>query len=274
MGAPSPGTESMPWWHDLKPHRLLQYVPRHTAEELDDLEKRVRAAGKIRDPIRLVFNGQTGEREIVDGLGRWEVGKRTGIEPWFEDLGLEDDVDVAALILDYGTRRNISAEQKVQMYLDLREHSEQWKRDRDEAQARANAARSERAKAQPREEGGHFGANPAGAVSGETRPANRQRNRIAEATGTSPATVARVLARRRGASKQRPKWTVLRDLLSAAMKSLESAAALATALNGSGIADELEKLKVQAHLLSAKVEAEIAQKRKDEDLREGEEERP
>ncbi len=251
----------MTWWHDLKPHRLVEHVPRHTAEELDELEKRVRAAGRIREPIRLVSNRQTGKREIVDGLGRWEVAKRSGIEPQFDDLGSEDDVDVAAVILDYATRRNITAEKKVQMFLDLCEHSDRWKRDREEAQTRATFARCERAKAQPRSEGGHFRAGPPGAVSPETRPVGRARDLIAAATGTSPATVSRVLASRKGASKERPAEERLSDLLSAAERSLASAAALAIDLNASETAIELEKLKDEAHLVGAKVAAELAQKR-------------
>jgi hypothetical protein len=251
----------MAWWHDLKPHPLLEHVPRHTAEELEDLERRVRVAGRIRDPIRLVFDGHTGEREIVDGLGRWEVGKRTGIEPQFEELGSEEEVDVAAVILDYGTRRNISAEQKVRMYMDLHDHSEHWKRGHEQSQTRANAARSESARAQPRAEGGHFAGKPPGAVSGETRPVHRERDRIAEATGTSAATVARVLASRRGASKQKPSWKRLRRRLDAAMRSLGAAAELASDLHAGALSDELVKLEDRARLVSADLEAVLAPKR-------------
>jgi hypothetical protein len=246
----------MTWWHDLKPHPLLVYVPRHTSEELDDLEKRVRAAGRVRDPIRLVSSRQTGERVIVDGLGRWEVGKRTNIEPRFEDLGPEEDIDVAGVILDYGTRRNLSAEKKVRMYLDLHERSERWQQERDQAQTRANVARSEKAKAQPRGEGGHFGAQPSGAVSDETRPVHRQRDRIAAATGTSASTVSRVLASRSGAGGRRPSWRRLHGLLGTAITSLGSAADLAADLGAPAVADEIDKLRDETRLVSAKVGAE------------------
>jgi hypothetical protein len=249
------------WWHHLKPHPLLKYVPRHTAEELDELEKRVRVAGRVRDPIRLVVSSRTGEREIVDGLGRWEAGKRADIEPDFEDLGPEEDIDVAAVILNYGTRRNVSAAQKVQMYLDLQDRSGQWQRDREQTQAHANAARSEKAKAQGRTEDGYFGGKPAGAVSVETRPGYRERDRIAAATGTSAATVSRVLASRRGAVKQTPSWKRLHDLLNTATKSLRAASALATQLNASDMAQEIDKVKDHAHLVSAKLEVESAAKR-------------
>lgn len=250
---------SIPWWHQLKPHRLLQYVPRHTAEELNELEKRVRAAGRVREPIRLVST-QTGERQIVDGLGRWEVSIRSGIEPEFEDLGREEEVDVAAAMLDYGTRRDISAGQKVQMYLDLQGHSDRWMQDRQQAAERANAARSASARAQRRECAGHFGAMPAGAVSRETRTATRERDRIAQATGTSPATVSRVLATRRDESAPRPKWRKLRSALKAAMKSIESASELAAEMNKSEVADELHKLMEHAHLVTANLEAEFARR--------------
>jgi hypothetical protein len=251
----------MTWWHHLRPHPLLKYVPRHTPEELDELEKRVRATGRVRDPIRLVVSSRTGEREIVDGLGRWEVAKRADIEPEFEDLGAAEEVDVAAVILDYGTRRYVSGAQKVQMYLDLHERSEQWQRDRGQTQARANAARSEKAKAQGRTEDGHFGAKPAGAVSVETRPGRRERDRIAAATGTSAATVSRVLASRRGAVKQTPSWKRLHDLLNTATKSLRAASALAAQLNASEMAQEIDKVSDQAHLVSAKLEVEPAGER-------------
>jgi hypothetical protein len=236
----------------------MKFVARHTAEELGELEKRVQAAGRVREPIRLVFDTQTGEREIIDGLGRWEVARRTNIEPKFEDVGADDDVDVAAVILDFATRRNISAEQKVEMYLELYERSRQWMRDQAQARARASAARSEKAQAQPRAEDGHFGAKPAGAVSGETRPVTRERDRIAAATGTSPSTVSRVLATRKGARRQTSPGRKLCDLMRAAVKSLASAAELANTLNASEIADELQRARDQAHDIGAKVDAMLA----------------
>ena len=254
-------TESMLWWHLLKPHALLRYVPRHSAAELDELEERVRAAGRVRDPVRLVLNSETGEREIVDGLGRWEVGKRTRIEPRFEDLGRDDEVDVAAVILDYGTRRSISAEQKVQVFLDLNEQSERWKCDHEAASAAANAARSESARTQPREAGGLFGAKAAGPVSEETRPVHRERERIASLTGTSPATVSRVLARRKGTHPEPPTWKNLSRALSTATRSLESASLLSRELRASEIADEVDALGDRARLVEARVEAEFAGKR-------------
>lgn len=249
---------SIPWWHLLKPHPLLRYVPRHSAQELDELEKRVRAAGTIRDPIRLVSNNRTGEKEIIDGMGRWEAGRRTHIEPQFEDLGCEDEVDVAAIILDYATRRSISAEQKVQMYMDLNEHSEAWNREREEATVRANLARAERAKVQHRGARGQFAGKLAGEVTDDTRPANRERDRIASLTGTSPATVSRVLARRRGARTERPTWKTLRHVLGTTMKSLESACKFSRELHVSEIANELELLRERARQVKAKVEAEFA----------------
>ena len=245
----------MSWWHDLKPHPLLTYVPRHTGEELDELERRVRATGRVREPIRLVLRSATGEREIVDGLGRWEVGKRTNIEPAFEDLGDEEAVDVAAVILDFATRRNLPAESKVQVYLDLHERSEAWKQDRELAEARANAGRSDRARSQPRGEGGQFGTLPPGAVPERIRPVHRQRDRIAAATGTSPATVARVLSRRKGREPKQPTGRALCHLLSTVVKTLASAATLAVQLDAAEIAERIERLAAQAHEVSAMAEA-------------------
>jgi hypothetical protein len=224
---------------------------------LDELEKRIQAAGEVRDPIRVVVNPPTGEMVIVDGLGRWEIAKRTHIEPRFENLGVASDVDVAAVILDYATRRNLSAEQKVRLYLDLQEHSDQWRQDREQARESANASRSESAKLQPRGEAGHFETRSAGTVSHDTIPVRRQRDRIAAATGTSPATVARVLATRSGHSKQSTCEVTLRRLLSTAIKALASAAILAAKLNAGEIAKHLEELTAQAGRVHAAVDGQV-----------------
>jgi len=159
-------------------------------EELGNLTQDLREQGLLR-PIVLY------EEMILDGRNRYRACQRAEIEPRFE---IFQGTDPYAFVWgENAERRHLRADQKVAIRLLLESERGKWQGKQRQAQEEANRKRSEAAKAQPRSEDGSKLASTSslpGAVSHDTAPApdGRTRNTLAEETGVSSATAARVLS--------------------------------------------------------------------------------
>jgi N6-adenosine-specific RNA methylase IME4/ParB-like chromosome segregation protein Spo0J len=151
-------------------------------DELRNLTADIAANG-LHHPIILL------DSMVLDGRNRLLACEASGIAPRFVDF--DGDDPYAFVWSENAERRNIRPDQKVAIRLVMDGERDQWLAERRRIAEEANRKRSEATKAQPRTEDGSR--LTTGTVSRDTAPANgRSRDKLAEATGTSPATAARV----------------------------------------------------------------------------------
>ena len=169
----------------MKTHPIAAHFPMMSDDELKTLTADIAAEG-LHHPI-ILFDGM-----VLDGRNRLLACEAAGIAPRFVDF--DGDDPYAFVWSENAERRNIRQDQKVAIRLIMDDEREEWIAERRRIAEEANRKRSEATKVQPRTDEGLF--TTTGDLSRDKRPVNNEVNhthqKLAEATGTSPATAARV----------------------------------------------------------------------------------
>ena len=169
----------------MKTHPAAAAFPVMTADRLRDLKADIAARGQI-DPITLC------DGQILDGRNRYQACVELGIEPVFREFSGNPWAYVWSL---NGTRRDLSQDQRAQIWLFVNTHSDEWEQAKQSIDKEANRKRSEKAKAQPRTDRGfaekkqvvgHFDPPPA--------KEHKTRQKAAAAASVGPSAVKRAEA--------------------------------------------------------------------------------
>lgn len=145
--------------------------------------------------------------QIIDGRNRLAASKIAGVEPAFKRVSDDADPYLEAWAHN-GARRDLEPDTKAAIYIKMLAASDDWQREREEARRVANEARQaglkQGDKAPPAVVEARQVSRDTPRVSIAPAPvppvqANRERTKIAEAAGVSPATVARVQALQKAA---------------------------------------------------------------------------
>ena len=92
---------------------LLNLLPLHTKEELEQLEKNIVEEGRVRNP--LIYWHNDGKNTIVDGMHRYEIAERLGLPYRTEPKIFENREEVEKWIID-----NALGQRNIQNPLELR----------------------------------------------------------------------------------------------------------------------------------------------------------
>lgn len=157
-------------------HPACLCLPKMSDEEYGALRESIAAGFDSRHPI-LLCDGM-----ILDGRHRYNACRDEMVEPQFIDFTGGDPFDFVRR--EHEARRSwVSQEQKVLVGKKLLRQSEAWQADRQREREEANRARSEAAKAQPRNKDGTMAEKPVvGHIDQQPdAPTSRDKTRQAEA---------------------------------------------------------------------------------------------
>lgn len=169
-------------------HPIAALMPLMSQPELDELVLSMRTHGyDVEHPIVLL------DGKIIDGRNRYRAAKVAGVTPMFTNLApsLVDPWDF--VWRENATRRHLEKGQKVALFLKFTTGSKEWQEKNAKLQAKANEARSEKAKAQHAVSKPRAGEKIGGA-SREARPKQddgKTAKKVAAAAGVSRATAER-----------------------------------------------------------------------------------
>lgn len=173
-------------------HPAAEFFPMMSDAEFSALRDDMAKNGYDPTKPALRWRGQT-----VDGRNRERAAKAAGVAVVYRDL--PDDAD--PFVESYRAnllRRNLRQDQRAAIAIKVLRASNIFQSEQAEAKRRANEARAEKAREQPRTEDGSLLAKKSGGASNEARPDGRARSnkvtsRVANLAGVSRPTVERVL---------------------------------------------------------------------------------
>jgi len=211
----------------IEAHPIAEIFPMMSDAELDGLCEDIKKNGLL-EPI-VLFEGK-----VLDGRNRQLACERVGIIP--AKVQWSGDNPWNYVWSKNAERRHLELGQKGSISLEKNIGSEEWERARQEEREAANRARSEAAKAQPREATGRGDETRIvpGAASAEAAPGSRPTGAkhaakaIAEDAGCSKATAERIISLKNNAPDLFDKLKTGKIKLGAATRELKRRAASET----------------------------------------------
>jgi N6-adenosine-specific RNA methylase IME4 len=174
----------------LSAHPIADVFPMMTSDEHETLLGSMRDVGYDSSKPVTLYEGK-----ILDGRNRYKAAAELGLEPVLRHWTDADGNPWEFVRRDNTARRDLDQGTKAACVLKLLEGSAVWENEHSVARGKVNEARSEAARAQPREGSGLF--DTAGGLQFGTRPARADTNervRLARLSGTSTTTAGRVLS--------------------------------------------------------------------------------